>query len=139
MVRDDLFPMVRDGQNKMKWGSWNSGGRGGGGDPNPLIKTRPPKPELLDNAASPNRFRPHDDLFFSLQMLAKNAYGLGNVFVISSGETPHWKDSFPHVQWINENEFMPSEALLLGYDGELHYNSDCCLFGAVGCRQKTTN
>lgn len=62
-------------------------------------------------SSSANRFREFRELFYSLKFLKKYVSNLGHVYVITSGELPSYKATFPWVIWINHSQFMPSSLL----------------------------
>ena len=75
------------------------------------FKRHRPK-NALEDAASPNRFRNWNELFYSLQLLHRNAVNLGRVFVVTAGETPHYKEAFPGVAWVTHAELSSNQPAL---------------------------
>ena len=62
----------------------------------------------LDEAATPNRYREWNELYYSLRLLRKHASNLGTIFIVTGGERPYYADELGSVVWLDNRDFVPT-------------------------------
>ena len=65
----------------------------------------------LDEAATPNRFREWNELYYAVKLVQKHAIHLGRIFIVTSGERPYYHEELGDVQWVVHEDFIPPAAL----------------------------